>query len=89
MGEAVGPPPIERFRMRLGLFAPIAWLALGASVVLAVAPHRPAASRTAQDAQITVRFSPHGGGEALAVETIGQARASILVQAYSFILSPC
>ena len=40
------------------------------------------------DGPVTVRFSPHGGAEALVVEAIGQARASILVQAYSFTSEP-
>ena len=40
------------------------------------------------DAALTVRFSPHGGAEALLVESLAAARSQVLVQAYSFTSMP-
>jgi len=40
------------------------------------------------DGPVTVRFSPHGGAEALVVETVDAARRSVRVQAYSFTSMP-
>jgi len=37
---------------------------------------------------VTVRFSPHGGAEALVVEAVDAARTSVQVQAYSFTSMP-
>ena len=68
-------------------FAPVSWFILGASLIFAVSPLR-SDDLVLKDAPVTVRFSPHGGGEALVVETIDQARASIKVLAYSFTSSP-
>lgn len=45
-------------------------------------------SPTATSTQVRVYFSPDGGCTEAVVETVGKAKASILVQAYSFTSAP-
>jgi phosphatidylserine/phosphatidylglycerophosphate/cardiolipin synthase-like enzyme len=47
-----------------------------------------AAAPAPADAALTVRFSPHGGAEALLIESLAAARSQVLVQAYSFTSMP-
>lgn len=47
-------------------------------------PRPPQSSFTLSDAQVSVDFSPGGGGEKLILDAIAAAHVSILVQAYSF-----
>lgn len=48
----------------------------------------PGAELTLRDAPAQVYFSPDGGAQAALVGAIGQARKTILVQAYSFTSAP-
>jgi len=46
------------------------------------------AETTNRPAKWSVHFSPHGGCTAAVVETLGKAKATVLVQAYSFTSTP-
>lgn len=61
-----------------------------AGLVLAalLAASLPAADLVLKDTPVHVYFSPGGGAQAALVAAIGQARKSILVQAYSFTSAP-
>ena len=56
-------------------------------LVLAAAVPEPAHG-SLLDGPVSVRFSPHGGAEALVVEALDAARRSVQVQAYSFTSMP-
>ena len=47
-----------------------------------------AAPASLLDGPVTVRFSPHGGAEALVVSALDDARLDVMVQAYSFTSDP-
>ncbi|MGA2083203.1 MAG: phospholipase D family protein [Holophaga sp.] len=61
---------------------------LGFLLLLGVARPLPAADLVLKDTPVHVYFSPGGGAQAALTAAIGQARATILVQAYSFTSAP-
>ncbi|MGH8159183.1 MAG: phospholipase D family protein [Rhodanobacter sp.] len=63
-------------------------IALVALLLLAPGSTYAQAITTRTSGQISVYFSPNGGAESAVVSEISQAKASILVQAYSFTSKP-